>query len=137
MKASSVRYAAIAAACSAVDALHIAHIPATRSVDLAVHGVSPKPTSPPNILAKRDGQQVLVGPDNTCGYFFGKKGAPYICPDDYSCVFFTSSAQGPGYAACCSEDSCGYHTACVDSVGFSSKSECDDGCSVDPVTAKW
>ncbi|KAK6955372.1 hypothetical protein Daesc_003007 [Daldinia eschscholtzii] len=76
----------------------------------------PKITLPPSIqdLAKRqNGQTVLVGPDNTCGYFDGRPGAAFSCNGkDVTCALVTTANIGA--VGCCDQDDCGLRVACVD-----------------------
>ncbi|KAI1139565.1 hypothetical protein F5Y05DRAFT_326947 [Hypoxylon sp. FL0543] len=98
----------------------------------------PKITLPPSIheLAKRqNGQTVLVGPDNTCGYFDGRAGAVYSCNGkDVTCALVTTSSYGA--VACCDGDDCGLRVACIDYREFMLSSACDNGCVQDTFTVK-
>ncbi|KAI1106742.1 hypothetical protein F4804DRAFT_299716, partial [Jackrogersella minutella] len=98
----------------------------------------PEITLPPSIheLAKRQsGQTVLIGPDNTCGYFEGRAGAVYSCNgEDVTCALVTTSTYGA--VACCDGSDCGLRVACVDYLDYYSSSACDDGCAQDTFTVK-
>ncbi|OTA94031.1 hypothetical protein M434DRAFT_395100 [Hypoxylon sp. CO27-5] len=98
----------------------------------------PEITLPPSIheLAKRqNGQTVLVGPDNTCGYFDGRAGAVYSCNGkDVTCALVTTSTYGA--VACCDGDDCGLRVACIDYREFMLSSACDNGCVQDTYTVK-
>ncbi|XXG97727.1 carnitine O-acetyltransferase yat1 [Hypoxylon texense] len=99
---------------------------------------APEVTLPPSIqeLVKRqEGQTVLVGPDNTCGYVDGRPGAVYSCNGkSVTCALVTTS--GYGAVACCDGDDCGIRVACVDSRDFILSSACDVGCIQDTYTVK-
>ncbi|KAI0850198.1 hypothetical protein F5Y00DRAFT_43436 [Daldinia vernicosa] len=99
---------------------------------------SPKITLPPSIqeLAKRqNGQTVLIGPDNTCGYVDGRPGAAYTCNGkDVTCALVTTSTYGA--VACCDGDGCGLRVACIDYRDFLYSSACDNGCIQDTYTVK-
>ncbi|KAI1388299.1 uncharacterized protein F4822DRAFT_241342 [Hypoxylon trugodes] len=108
-------------------------------------GVIPNPTFqlpaitiPPSIheLAKRQGgDTVLVGPDNTCGFFDGRPGAVYSCNGkDVTCALVTTSTYGA--VACCDGDECGLRVACIDYKEFMLSSACDGGCVQDTYTVK-
>ncbi|KAI4869103.1 hypothetical protein F4820DRAFT_62351 [Hypoxylon rubiginosum] len=98
----------------------------------------PEITLPPSVheLAKRqEGQTVLIGPDNTCGYVDGRAGAVYSCNGaDVLCALVTSSSYGA--VACCDGDDCGIRVACVDYREFLLSSACDVGCIQDTYTVK-
>ncbi|KAI1655770.1 hypothetical protein F4813DRAFT_153413 [Daldinia decipiens] len=100
----------------------------------------PKITLPPSIqeLAKRQngqGQTVLIGPDNTCGYFDGRPGAVYSCNGpDVTCALVTTSTYGA--VACCDGDGCGLRVACIDYMDFVYSSACVGGCIQDTYTVK-
>ncbi|KAI0843350.1 hypothetical protein F5Y06DRAFT_291259 [Hypoxylon sp. FL0890] len=98
----------------------------------------PQITLPPSIheLAKRQsGQTVLVGPDNTCGYFDGRAGAVYSCNGaGVTCALVTTSSYGA--VACCDGSDCGIRVACIDYREFMLSSACDDGCIQDTFTVK-
>ncbi|KAI1381542.1 hypothetical protein F4677DRAFT_128991 [Hypoxylon crocopeplum] len=111
----------------------------------ATDGVIPNPTFqlpeitiPPSIheLAKRqNGQTVLVGPDNTCGFVSGRAGAVYSCNGrDHTCALVTAS--GYGAVACCDGDECGIRVDCVDFTSYYVSSACDNGCVQDTFTVK-
>ncbi|KAI8963354.1 hypothetical protein F5Y11DRAFT_149327 [Daldinia sp. FL1419] len=98
----------------------------------------PKITLPPSIqdLAKRqNGQTVLVGPDNTCGYFDGRPGAVFSCNGKgVTCALVTTSTYGA--VACCDDTGCGLRVACIDYKEFLYSSACDNGCIQDTYTVK-
>ncbi|KAI1765844.1 hypothetical protein GGR53DRAFT_464973 [Hypoxylon sp. FL1150] len=98
----------------------------------------PEITLPPSMkeLAKRqEGQTVLIGPDNTCGYVDGRAGAVYSCNGkDLTCALVTASAYGA--VACCDAEDCGIRVACIDYNEFVSSSACDVGCIQDTYTVK-
>ncbi|KAI1408165.1 hypothetical protein F5Y13DRAFT_113688 [Hypoxylon sp. FL1857] len=125
---------------TAVQALAFDGIPAQPT-----NGLIPSPaiqlpeiTLPPSLheLAKRqNGQTVLVGPDNTCGYFDGRAGAVYSCNGkDVTCALVTTSSYGA--VACCDGDDCGLRVACIDYREFMLSSACDNGCVQDTFTVK-
>ncbi|KAL7960280.1 hypothetical protein V8C34DRAFT_74346 [Trichoderma compactum] len=147
-KATSV-YAALAALLAAADARNLNKLPrATADSDYAFDGFSPKPTEPINFpfhqaLQRRAGSSstsspevVYLAPDATCGYISGLAGAGYTCGASATCVFFTSSAAGPGHVACCDSQDCNARNVCIDYEGYFSQSKCNDGCKVDTFTLK-
>lgn len=119
----------------------------------------PEITLPPSMkeLAKRqEGQTVLIGPDNTCGYVDGRAGmynasyllfllqkltvsttgAVYSCNGaDITCALVTASSYGA--VACCDGQDCGIRVACIDYREFVLSSACDVGCIQDTYTVKW
>ncbi|KAI1497028.1 hypothetical protein F5X99DRAFT_43569 [Biscogniauxia marginata] len=131
---------AAAAFVSAVQALAFDGVPPkpthTVIADATFH--LPETTQPPSLreLAKRqNGQTVLVGPDNTCGYFDGRAGAVYSCNGlDVTCAFVTTSTIGA--VACCSGGDCGLRVACLDYRDINLSSSCDNGCFADTYTVK-
>ncbi|KAI2632380.1 hypothetical protein GGR54DRAFT_33180 [Hypoxylon sp. NC1633] len=98
----------------------------------------PEITIPPSVheLAKRqEGQTVLVGPDNTCGYVDGRPGAVYSCNgNDYHCALVTES--GSGAVACCDNSVCGIRVDCIDYRSVYLSSACNNGCMQDTYTVK-
>ncbi|PNP52955.1 hypothetical protein THARTR1_06470 [Trichoderma harzianum] len=147
-KATSV-YAALAALLAAADARNLNKLPrATAASDYAFDGFSPKPTEAINFpfhqaLQRRAGSAstssptvVYLAPDATCGYISGLAGAGYTCGVSATCVFFTSSALGPGHVACCDTQDCNVRNVCIDYEGYFSQSKCNDGCKVDTFTLK-
>ncbi|KAL7906755.1 hypothetical protein GGI35DRAFT_93562 [Trichoderma velutinum] len=146
-KATSV-YAALAALLAAADARNLNKLPrATAASDYAFDGFSPKPTEAINFpfhqaLQRRAGSSssspevVYLAPDATCGYISGLAGAGYTCGVSATCVFFTSSAAGPGHVACCNSQDCNARNVCIDYEGYFSQSKCNDGCKVDTFTLK-
>ncbi|KAI0381508.1 hypothetical protein F5Y04DRAFT_62757 [Hypomontagnella monticulosa] len=98
----------------------------------------PEITVPPSVheLAKRQsGQTVLVGPDNTCGYFDGRPGAVYSCNGaDVSCALVTTA--GMGAVACCDNTDCGLRVACIDYREYMLSSACNNACALDTFTVK-
>lgn len=147
-KATSV-YAALAALLAAADARNLNKLPrATAASDYAFDGFTPKPTDAINFpfhqaLQRRAGsastsspEVVYIAPDATCGYISGLAGAGYTCGVSATCVFFTSSAAGPGHVACCNSQDCNARNVCIDYEGYFSQSKCNDGCKVDTFTLK-
>ncbi|KAI1471394.1 uncharacterized protein F4812DRAFT_177210 [Daldinia caldariorum] len=98
----------------------------------------PKITLPPSIreLSKRqNGQTVLIGSDNTCGFFDGRPGAAYTCNGkSLTCALVTTSTIGA--VGCCDQDDCGLRVACIDYREFAYSSACDNGCVQDTFTVK-
>ncbi|KAI1266218.1 hypothetical protein F5Y18DRAFT_23865 [Xylariaceae sp. FL1019] len=134
-----------AAFAAAVQASAFAGRPAraTRSVTPDATFQSPTVTNGPDLrefLIKRaDGnQEVLIGPDNTCGFVNGRPGAPYSCGTDYTCELLSTTVEAisTGYVACCSGAVCGLRATCLDYTQIYSSSLCDNGCFADTFTAK-
>ncbi|UKZ56352.1 hypothetical protein TrVGV298_010188 [Trichoderma virens] len=126
-KATSV-YAALAALLAAADARNLNQLPrATAASDYAFDGFSP---------SQLNVETVYLAPDATCGYISGLAGAGYTCGVSATCVFFTSSAAGPGHVACCNSVDCNARNVCIDYEGYFSSSKCNDGCKVDTFTLK-
>ncbi|KAI1492992.1 hypothetical protein F5X96DRAFT_294454 [Biscogniauxia mediterranea] len=98
----------------------------------------PETTEPPSLkelIKRQDGQTVLVGPDNTCGYFDGRIGAVYSCNAlGATCAFVTASTVGA--VACCSAGQCGVRVECMDYRDIYRSSSCDNGCFADTYTVK-
>ncbi|KAI1639398.1 hypothetical protein F4809DRAFT_140496 [Biscogniauxia mediterranea] len=98
----------------------------------------PETTEPPSLqelIKRQDGQTVLVGPDNTCGYFDGRIGAVYSCNAlGATCAFVTASTLGA--VACCSAGQCGVRVGCMDYRDIYRSSSCDNGCFADTYTVK-
>ncbi|KAL7933501.1 hypothetical protein V8C35DRAFT_56774 [Trichoderma chlorosporum] len=148
-KASSV-YVAFAALLAAADARNLNSIPkATVASGYGFNGFSPKPTEAAHFpfhqalpLQRRAGSSsssptvVYVAPDATCGFISGLAGAGYTCGVSATCVFFTSSALGPGHVACCNSVECNARNVCIDYKDYFSSSKCDDGCKEDTYTLK-
>lgn len=124
------------------NARHLIESQPTGAVTLALDGVTPKPTSPPDFprLLRRqtnpDDQYILVAPDATCGYISGRPGASYTCGPQATCAFLSIDG-GDGSVACCNTEECGVRASCVDYEDFFSSSACNDGCEVDIFTLKW
>ncbi|KAI5926101.1 hypothetical protein F4810DRAFT_625385 [Camillea tinctor] len=98
----------------------------------------PETTEPPSLLElarRQDAQTVLVGPDNTCGYFDGRAGAVYSCNAlGATCAFVTTSTVGA--VACCSAGDCGIRVGCMDYRDIYLSDSCDNGCFADTYTVK-
>ncbi|KAI0602268.1 hypothetical protein F4775DRAFT_231062 [Biscogniauxia sp. FL1348] len=98
----------------------------------------PETTEPPSLqelIRRQEGQTVLVGPDNTCGYFDGRAGAVYSCNAlGATCAFVTTSTIGA--VACCSAGDCGVRVECMDYLDIYISSSCDNGCFADTYTVK-
>ncbi|KAI0009305.1 hypothetical protein F4779DRAFT_378986 [Xylariaceae sp. FL0662B] len=110
----------------------------TNAFDISPTSPQPEITAAPDIrqLAKRaEGHTVLVGPDNTCGYFDGRPGAVYSCNGALAtCALVTTSAIGA--VACCIDDECGLRIDCIDYRSFYSLSACNNACVRDTFTVK-
>ncbi|KAH7273815.1 hypothetical protein FSOLCH5_001306 [Fusarium solani] len=142
MKASEFAATIVALSVTA-NARHLAYPEPTSIVALALDGVSPAPTTPPQLheffrrANQDDPKTVLVAPDATCGYISGRLGAPFVCDDtDRPCIFITPEGSRSGAIACCNEDGCATRASCVNYEEFYSSSKCDDGCAVDEFTLK-
>ncbi|CAJ2511090.1 Uu.00g067150.m01.CDS01 [Anthostomella pinea] len=97
----------------------------------------PEITEPPSVrdlFKRQNGQTVLVGPDNTCGFVDGRPGAAYTCASDYTCALVTTSSGGA--IACCDSSDCGLRVDCLDYVDIYYSSSCNNGCLADTFTAK-
>lgn len=109
----------------------------------ASEDANPIPTNPPSRaeLARRQQlyQDVIMGPDQTCGFASGSSNSPFgLCCDTCSCGFKTKSGQN-GDLYCCDGNSCETRTptACVDGHAFSVLSSCDLKCQSDSATLVW
>ncbi|KAI5864265.1 hypothetical protein GGS23DRAFT_595900 [Durotheca rogersii] len=98
----------------------------------------PEVTEPPSLkgLVKRqNGQTVLIGPDNTCGFVSGRPGAAFTCNGrSATCALVTTSTYGR--VACCNGGSCGIRATCIDYRDYVLSSACDNGCAADTYTVK-
>lgn len=131
-------YAAITALAATANARHLlVRSEPTVAVSLADNGVSPRPTEAPeyDLLRRADQGTLLYAPDNTCGFISGLEGAGYTCFGTYTCAF--SKSKDEGHVACCADGVCNMRFNCIDSVGYSSSSQCTGGCDVDALTLKW
>ncbi|KAI1084411.1 hypothetical protein F5B20DRAFT_576550 [Whalleya microplaca] len=110
----------------------------TSAFELSPTTQQPEITKAPDVreLAKRqNGQTVLIGPDNTCGFVDGRAGAAYSCNGaSVTCALVTTSSVGA--VACCDDDECGIRVDCVDYIDFYSRSACNNGCVQDTFTVK-
>lgn len=147
LKMKSVnRFAAVALLSAVAEARGILRLPkATKAVELAFDGFTPKPTHPAVLdqlrirrqVSDSDDQTVLVAPDATCGYISGDESAGYTCDSTATCIMYTSQSSHTGAVACCDFAGCNYRTSCVDYSGFYSSSACGDKCAENLNILKW
>lgn len=140
MKSHILYTAAAALYATAASARHLVESKPTGIVNLALDGMTPKPTSPPDYhnlfrRQKPEDQYVIVAPDATCGYISGRPGASYTCGPGATCAFLSIKSDD-GYVACCNSEECGFRATCVDYDDFFTSSSCTGGCEVDILTLK-
>lgn len=102
------------------------------------------PYAPYDLLRKRQSEDLTItalqGPDNTCGFFGGRPGAPLSCPTTDTCLML-QTAGGPGAIGCCPISAeiaqCGFRIKCIDyDTFYNTTGSCNGDCVHDTHTLK-
>ncbi|KAH6643901.1 hypothetical protein C7974DRAFT_429887 [Boeremia exigua] len=124
MKGTSSLVSLLAALPAVRGAAFAGPSPTSTSPNLALGGMSSKPTAPPSIEELRKRQTNLY--PETCGWIDGVYSNSVTCPGSRTCMQYTG---GAGMIGCCDSANtvdCGWASSCIDAAAY--RSGCGTSC---------